>query len=114
MSPLQKTLIMQKWQQEQTGQLSCRLPSAAGSVNDSCTANTHRGRHVNVVLPAVQECEYVVGGSCYTQSGISDVGHRRRCAGSRGRSLQDEGGEVENQREEMVEHILETEGGDSR
>lgn len=80
-------------------------------MNYSYTAKTHRGRRVNVVLPAVQECEYVAGRSCYTQSGTSDVGHRRRCAGSRGRSLQEEGGEVENQCKEMVEHVLETEGG---
>lgn len=91
--------------------VSCRLPPAAGSVNYSCTTNTHRGHHVNVVLSAVQECDYVAGRSCNTQSGIIDAGHRRHCAGSRGCSLQDEGSEVENQCEEMVEHVLEIEGG---
>lgn len=80
-------------------------------MNYSYTAKTHRGSRVNVELPAVQECEYVAGRSCYTQIGVIEVGHRRRCAGSRGRSLQDEGGEVENQCKEMVEHVLETEGG---
>lgn len=78
-------------------------------MNYSCTANTHCGRHVDAVLPVVQECEYVASGSCHTQSRISAVDDRRRSACNRSGGFQDERSKVEKQCEEVVEHILEIE-----
>lgn len=59
----------------------------------------------------VQECEDVASGSRYTQSRISAVDERCHSAGSRGCGLQHERRKVEKQCEEVVEHILEIEGG---
>lgn len=89
-----------------------RLPSAVRNVNYSCTANTHCGRHIDVVLPVVQECEYVASGMCYTQSRIISADDQRRSASSCGCGFQDEGRKVEKQCEKVVKHILEKERGE--
>lgn len=71
--------------------------------------STHRGCHINTVLPAIQDCEYVASRVGNTHDSFSavrqwlDVGASVR---RRSRRLQHEGGEVEKHGYEMVNHIL--------
>lgn len=74
-----------------------------------CIYNTHRGCHINTVLPIIQDCEYIAPWVGYTQDRFSavnqglDVGSSISCCS---RCLQHEGSKVEKQSHEMVKHIL--------
>lgn len=69
----------------------------------------HRGCHVNTVLPVIQDCEYVAPRVVYTQNFLCavfqrlDTGSSICCCSS---CFQHEGRKVEEQRQEMVKHVL--------
>ena len=78
-------------------------------LSDLFRCSTHRGGHINIVLRVVHDSEDVAARGCNAQLPISavDVGSSIcRC----GRRFQHEGGKVEQQRKEMVKHVLTKKG----
>ncbi len=75
---------------------------------------THRGCHINTVLPVSQDCEYISRKGCYTYGRaiaarqLTEVGSSIGCCGC---CLQHEGTKVEKQSNEMVKHVLEKRRG---